>query len=181
VLPRSNSERIYTMIVQFVGSMVNAVIIGSLTAVIGSMDTNARIKQEELEGVSSFVEVRQFPNKLGKRIRRHFRHFYSLKSAIDEKKILSELSAQLRKEVSTFLVSEIMGQKSFFMTLPSSLWSELLPLLRPMRFERGEVVSRAGDVRPNHTHMDKAIEYSCHVCLSVICCGFVVVSVFFMN
>lgn len=128
------------------GAIVCAVIIGSLTAVISSMDTNARITAEELEGVSSFVEVREFPVKLGKKIRRHFRHFYSLKSAIDESKILSELSSKLRKEVSTYLVSEIMGKESFFTTIPKHLWSQLLPLLRPMRFEIGEKAANAGDV-----------------------------------
>lgn len=147
ILPRSNSEKIYSVILQFIGAIVCAIIIGSLTAVISSMDTNARITAEELEGVSSFVEVRAFPLNLGKKVRRHFRHFYTLKSAIDESKILSELSTKLRKEVSTFLVSEIMGKESFFMTIPKHLWSKLLPLLRPMRFEVGEKAARAGDVR----------------------------------
>lgn len=134
------------MILQFIGAIVSAIIIGSLTAVISSMDTNARITAEELEGVSSFVEVRQFPPGLGKRVRRHFRHFYSLKSAIDETKILSELSTSLRKEVSDYLVIEIMGKESFFMSLPKSLWSGLLPLLRPMRFEPKETAAKAGEV-----------------------------------
>jgi hypothetical protein len=91
------------------------------------------------------LQVRNIPEALGRRIRRHFRQFYSVKSAIDETRIFSDLSTSLRKEVSGFLVSELMGDRSFFIKLPKSLWPKMLPLLRPMSFERGEVVCVQGE------------------------------------
>ena len=97
---------------------------------------------KQLDSVASFVVNRGFPEGLGRRIRRHFRHFYSLKSAIDESKIFSELSTSLRKEVSAYLVSDLMGQESFFMSMSPVLWPRLLPLLRPMRFEKDELICR---------------------------------------
>jgi len=106
------------------------------------MDMNTRKKAEQLDAVSSFVVIKAFPYKMGRRIRRHFRHFYSLKSAIDESKIFSELSTSLRKEVSAYLVSDLMGQESFFMSMSPVLWPRLLPLLRPMRFEKDELICR---------------------------------------
>jgi hypothetical protein len=125
---------------EFIAALVFGIVIGSITAVVSSMDMNARKTAESLDAVSSFVTVRRFPENLGRRIRRHFRHFYSLKSAIDETKIFSDLSTPLRKEVSTYLVQELMGSKSFFVTLSETFWPKLLPLLRPMGFEKGEVV-----------------------------------------
>lgn len=146
IIPVSNSERIFAMILEFVGAITFAMIIASLTSIITSMDMNTRKTAEQLDAVASFVEVRQFPEALGRRIRRHFRHFYSLKSAIDETKIFTDLSAVLRKEVSTYLVVELMGRESFFMTIPNNLWSLLLPLLRPMRFEQKEVICAQDEV-----------------------------------
>lgn len=125
---------------EFIAAIIFGIVIGSITAVVSSMDMNARKTAESLDAVSSFVAVRHFPENLGRRIRRHFRHFYSLKSAIDETKIFSDLSTPLRKEVSTYLVQELMGSKSFFVTLSETFWPRLLPLLRPMGFEKGEVV-----------------------------------------
>jgi hypothetical protein len=136
---------LYSIGVEFVAAIVFGVVIGSITAVVTSMDMNARKTAESLDAVSSFVAVRRFPEKLGRRIRRHFRHFYSLKSAIDESKIFSDLSTPLRKEVSTYLVQELMGSESFFVTLSETFWPKLLPLLRPMGFEKGEVVCVADE------------------------------------
>ena len=64
---------------------------------------------ERLDVVSSYVKNRQLPLGLGRRLRRHFRHFYSQKTAIDEQEILADLSTSLRMEVSSFLLSGIMG------------------------------------------------------------------------
>ena len=101
--------------------------------------------EEQLDSVASFVAVRRFPSSLGRRIRRHFRQFYKIKSAIDESKIFSEMSTSLRKEVSAYLIEELMGSGSFFMSMPPVLWPRLLPLLRPMRFEPGEIVQQQGE------------------------------------
>jgi len=47
--------------------------------------------------------------------------------------------------VSQFLVLEIMGSESFFMTISASLWPRLLPLLQPMTFEAHERVCMQGE------------------------------------
>ena len=60
---------------------------------------------DQLDAVASFVNNREFPSALGRRIRRHFRQFYSKKSAIDEVKIFNEMSTTLRKDVSEYIVS----------------------------------------------------------------------------
>jgi hypothetical protein len=145
IITHNNAERIFTVCLQFIGAIIFAMVIAQITAVVSTMDTNARKTAEQLDAVTSFVEVRQFPDALGRRIRRHFRHFYSLKSAIDESKIFSELSTTLRREVSAYLVSELMGADSFFSTMPPMLWPRLLPLLRPTRFEKTELVAVQGE------------------------------------
>ena len=48
-------------------------------------------------------------------------------------------------EVSSFLVSGLMGQVPMLKTLSPDSWARILPLLRPARFERGEVVCAQGD------------------------------------
>jgi hypothetical protein len=74
-----------------------------------------------------------------------FFRFYEKKSAIDESKIFNDLSSNLRKEVSAYLVEELMGSESFFMSLSPTLWPFLLPLLRPMSFEQDEHVCVQGE------------------------------------
>jgi hypothetical protein len=145
ILPFNNVERAYSIVLEFIGAIIFAMVIAQITAVVSTMDTNARQIAEHLDAVTSFVDMRKFPGKLGRRIRRHFRHFYSLKSAIDEVKIFGELSQTLRRTVSAFLVSDLMGSDSFFSKMPPMLWPKLLPLLRPMRFEATETLAVQGE------------------------------------
>ena len=103
VIPANNLERVYVVFMEIVGAILFATIIANITAVVTSMDVNARLRSEQLDSVSSFVAHRRFPTILSRRIRRHFRRFYENKSAIDETKILNELSTSLRKEGAPLL------------------------------------------------------------------------------
>ena len=145
IITRNNTERAFTIFLEFVGSFVFAMITAALNSVVTSMDLNARKTAEQLDAVASFVKTRKFPEDLGRRVRRHFRHFYSMKSAIDETKIFNELSTSLRKEVSMYLVSELMGDVELFRNMSPVLLPRLLPLLRPMRFETDENVCEQGE------------------------------------
>jgi len=145
ILPRNNNERLFVVFLEFASSIVFATVIGLITAVVTSLDLGAKKKAEGLAEVSAFVSFRRFPKKLGRRVRRHFRNFYSVKTATDEKKIFNTLSTQLRKDVSEFLVLELMGSESFFMTMSTTLWPRLLPLLQPMTFEANEKLCNQGE------------------------------------
>ena len=142
---KNSSERLYVIVLEFVAAIVFATTVANITSAVTSMDTNARNTAEQLDAVNSFVRCRKFPEKIGRKISRHFRHFYSKKSAIDEAKIFAELPTGLRKEVSSFLVVELLGNESFFMKMPPTLWPRLLPLLKPMGFEPCELVCTQGD------------------------------------
>jgi len=142
ILATNDAERVYVIFMEFVGAYIFAMIIGFLTTVVMLEDVNSRNKADQLDAVASFVQVRKFPESLGRRIRRHFRQYYTLKSAINEAKIFNELSTSLRKEVSEFLVTELLGPDSFFATIPTNIWSRLLPILRPMGFEDEECICR---------------------------------------
>jgi len=145
ILPRNNSERLFVIFLEFASSIVFATVIGLITAVVTSLDMGAKKKAEGLAEVSSFIAFRRFPQKLSRRIRRHFRNFYSLKTAMDEKKIFSEMSTALRKDVSEFLVFDLMGSDSFFTTVSTTLWPRLLPLLQPMTIEANERLCKQGE------------------------------------
>jgi hypothetical protein len=73
------------------------------------------------------------------------RHFFEAKTAIDEQSILSDLPTDLRHEVSTFLISDLMKTVTLFRDLEPSSWSRILPLLRPCRFEGGSLICSQGE------------------------------------
>ena len=114
-------------------------------AVVTAQDMNTRKTAEQLDAVASFVERKNFPEHLGRRIRRHFRHVYSLKTAIDENKIFTELSTSLRAEVSDYLLEKNLWQVTLFRSMSRTLWPRLLPQLRPVHFDREDLLCSQGE------------------------------------
>ena len=105
------------------------------------------------------------PGDLGRRIRRHFRHFFENKSSLDESTILMEMSTALRQELTDFLVQGgPMSEVALFHSMSPVYWARVLPLLRPCMFARDEVICRQGE--------DCVESY-------VFCCSFCCFYVFF--
>ena len=72
------------MLIEAGGGLVYAMIIASFTSIVQTMDSNTKLVQQELDSISSYCRIANFPKKLGKRVRRYFRHYYASKSAIDQ-------------------------------------------------------------------------------------------------
>jgi hypothetical protein len=142
---RNDDERVFSVVLEFIGAGVLATCVASMTAVVTAQDMNSRKTAEQLDAVASFVISKNFPENLGRRIRRHFRHVYSIKTAIDESKIFTELSTSLRAEVSAYLLENKMGQVTLFRSMSRTLWPRLLPMLRPVHFERADLICAQGE------------------------------------
>jgi hypothetical protein len=145
ISPLNDTERAFTIALEAVGCVMYALIVAVLTSAIMSSDANARAIATRLEAVTSYIKARGFSPVLARKLRLYFRHFYSEKMAIDEQEILKDLSTSLRMEVSTFLVSELMGQVSLFRLLSPVHWSMVLPLLRPCRFTALDYICQQGE------------------------------------
>jgi hypothetical protein len=145
ITAQNNVERLYVIGLEFVAIIIFSYTIANITFVVTFMNANARKTAEQLDSVNSFVQVRNFPQKMGRKIIRHFRDFYRRQRTIDEAKLFAELSTGLRKEVSSYLVENLLGKESFFVAMPSNLWPRLLPLLKPTGFKLGELVCTQGE------------------------------------
>jgi len=145
ILPYNANEKIFCIFAQITGGFVYAMIIASLTAVVTFQESNDRIKHEKMGQVVSYINIRRFPRKLGRKIRRHFRELFDAQVAVDETAILNELSADLRIEVSQYLVAEMMEDVMPFKDMSPIQWSIILPLLRPFVYETDQVLCTQGE------------------------------------
>jgi len=67
---KNNTERLYVIALELAGAIIFASIIGSITALVTSVDANARNKKEQLDMVASFCAERNFPGDMARKIRR---------------------------------------------------------------------------------------------------------------
>jgi len=146
IFPYSNTERLTCIFLQICGGFVMAWVIASLTSILTSVDANTSNAIARMEGVASYITKMNVPEELGRRIRRHFRHFFENKSSLDESTIMMEMSTALRQELTEFLVQNgPMSEVVLFKSMSSVYWARVLPLLRPCMFARHEVVCRQGE------------------------------------
>jgi len=149
IFPINNSERGVAIVIEAGGGLVYAMIIASVTSIVQTMDANTKLVREELDSISSYCRISNFPKKLGKSIRRYFRHYYAAKSAIDAGAILKNLSHALRSEVAEFEGAHLLGSVDIFRSLASGdnreVWAGILPLLLPIKYEEGDVICQQGE------------------------------------
>ena len=81
------------------GSMLYALLVASLTAVISEADPAARAYRAKVDTVNHYMRYAQLPRPLRSKLRDYLELAYPAKCAFDEDAILDELTAPLRQEV----------------------------------------------------------------------------------
>jgi hypothetical protein len=89
---------------------------------------------------------RKFPSDLQYRVRRYFKHYFTLKSALDERTILKDLSSHLRNEVCLHLLDDALHGIPLFQILQLEELSTLIGILKPFALNRSDHITHAGEV-----------------------------------
>ena len=118
IVPQSTHERIYAILAMIVGGGFYGYIIASMASVAGSVDRNQAIYNEKMELLQSYMERRNFPYALRRKLRLYFKRYFEVRTALDEEAILDHLEPGLRQEVSSFLVDDIVWRTPLFADLP---------------------------------------------------------------
>ncbi len=99
VPPVLQAEFVCNLLSILVGSMLYAVLIASLTAVLSESDPAARAYRAKVDTVNAYMRYAQLPSELRSKLREYLELAYPAKCAFDEDAILAELTAPLRQQV----------------------------------------------------------------------------------
>ena len=92
----SDNERIYAIFTEIVGAIVFGFLIGNISNLLDQMDRRASTSQRRLNVVTMYCKVREIPDLLTKRVRRHMDYYLSHTSVFPENTILEQLTPKLR-------------------------------------------------------------------------------------
>ena len=109
-----------------------------------SFNMSSRYEITRMADISAFLNKRQFPTSMKRRLRRYFKHFYSKKAIPIGVILVTELAGPLREEVARELVDEEIACVPMFKELPASSLVKLQSFLRPVRLRKGEVLVTMG-------------------------------------
>lgn len=146
ISPQTDSERVYSIATMVFGGCFYAYVIATLSSIVTNQDANQRLVSERMDSIQSFMRIRRFPKQLMRRVRKYYRHYYEMKSALHESAILEDLSPALRSEVVLFLVDRSVMQNPLFQQMSPKSFARLLRILYPLKLEKDEFLFHEGDI-----------------------------------
>jgi potassium voltage-gated channel Eag-related subfamily H protein 4 len=64
ICPNNNGERVYAIVAMVVGGAFYGYIIGNISSIVSSVDSNRRAYNERMEIIHTYMKIRKFPPEL---------------------------------------------------------------------------------------------------------------------
>ena len=126
-------------------SMLYLYVVATLTALMTSVDMRNVLYRENMDKVSLYLNSKSLPRALHLKVLRYFEHFYGKHATVsNEAEILANLDTKLRRDVASVLSNATFKKTHLFSDFHEDVHLRLLPILRPVRAEKGERVFEAG-------------------------------------
>ena len=118
----------------------------TLMTLISSKRKQSSRMNERLMSIMSYMQKKNFPRNLFRKVYRYYHHYYERKTAFDEAQILGELSEKLRGEVSSFMAFTTFSSAELFHKYDVKYLTLILLITKPVRVQHGESIIEAGQL-----------------------------------
>jgi len=138
-------HKIYAMMVMLFGVGVYGFVIGNVANILLKRDPARTQFLNNLERLRSFVNFREIPPQLQKRIRSYYEYIWKQKIGANESEFISGLPDGLKTEVELFLKRDILERIPLFKGISDSFLREVSLHLRPVVYTPGDYIFKQGD------------------------------------
>jgi len=138
-------HKIYAMMVMLFGVGVYGFVIGNVANILLKRDPARTQFLNNLERLRSFVNFREIPPELQKRIRSYYEYIWKQKIGANESEFISGLPDGLKTEVELFLKRDILERIPLFKGISDSFLREVSLHLRPVVYTPGDYIFKQGD------------------------------------
>ena len=145
ISPMNDSEVLYSTFAMILGGAFYGYTIAKIATMMQGLDANARVFNERMDAIVSYMRQRDFPKDLFQKVHRYYRNYFEHKTALDEHIILDGLSRSLQFEVSTYLAQDKFRSSYLFSKVSDEILTGLLYALNPIRTAVDEVVFRMAE------------------------------------
>ena len=145
IVPVTNVERIYVIMVALVGAVIFSHCLGTISSLISQVAGVEDRVQAKLRSVQEYLQFRGIPTEVRRKVKAHYQHCWR-RSAVpyDEQTILSELSGGLRSQVLRSIGGTVVLELPIFAGFEAECVGFLASRLQKMVFTEGEVIYREG-------------------------------------
>ncbi|KAG1945038.1 potassium voltage-gated channel subfamily H [Pimephales promelas] len=114
VSPNTNSEKIFSICVMLIGSLMYASIFGNVSAIIQRLYSGTARYHMQMLRVKEFIRFHQIPNPLRQRLEEYFQHSWTYTNGIDLNTVLKGFPECLQADICLHLNQSLLqGCKAF--------------------------------------------------------------------
>ncbi|XP_029569209.1 potassium voltage-gated channel subfamily H member 5 [Salmo trutta] len=114
IAPTTDREKIFSVAMMIVGSLLYAAIFGNVTTIFQQMYTNTNRKHKMLTDVRDFLKLYQVPNELRERLMDSIVSTWSMSKGIDTEMVLSICPKDMRADICVHLNRKVFSEHPAF-------------------------------------------------------------------
>uniref|UniRef100_A0A8C9V1G0 Voltage-gated inwardly rectifying potassium channel KCNH2 n=1 Tax=Scleropages formosus TaxID=113540 RepID=A0A8C9V1G0_SCLFO len=146
VSPNTNSEKIFSICVMLIGSLMYASIFGNVSAIIQRLYSGTARYHTQMLRVREFIRFHQIPNPLRQRLEEYFQHAWSYTNGIDMNAVLKGFPECLQADICLHLNRTLLQNCKAFKGSSKGCLRALAMRFRTTHAPPGDTLVHAGDV-----------------------------------
>ncbi|XP_044591046.1 potassium voltage-gated channel subfamily H member 7 isoform X7 [Cotesia glomerata] len=146
VAPNTDTEKIFTIVVMLIGSLMYASIFGNVSAIIQRLYSGTARYHTQMLRVREFIRFHQIPNPLRQRLEEYFQHAWTYTNGIDMNSVLKGFPECLQADICLHLNRQLLNNcKAFEKASPGCLRALSLKF-KTTHAPPGDTLVHRGDV-----------------------------------
>ncbi|XP_058859172.1 potassium voltage-gated channel subfamily H member 6-like [Acipenser ruthenus] len=146
VSPNTNSEKIFSICVMLIGSLMYASIFGNVSAIIQRLYSGTARYHTQMLRVKEFIRFHQIPSSLRQRLEEYFQHAWSYTNGIDMNAVLKGFPECLQADICLHLNRTLLQNCKAFRGASKGCLRALAMRFKTTHAPPGDTLVHCGDV-----------------------------------
>ncbi|EHB07360.1 Potassium voltage-gated channel subfamily H member 6 [Heterocephalus glaber] len=146
VSPNTNSEKVFSICVMLIGSLMYASIFGNVSAIIQRLYSGTARYHTQMLRVKEFIRFHQIPNPLRQRLEEYFQHAWSYTNGIDMNAVLKGFPECLQADICLHLHRSLLQHCPAFRGASKGCLRALAVKFKTTHAPPGDTLVHLGDV-----------------------------------
>ncbi|NXO77831.1 KCNH5 protein, partial [Sitta europaea] len=145
IAPTTDGEKIFSVAMMMVGSLLYATIFGNVTTIFQQMYANTNRYHEMLNNVRDFLKLYQVPKGLSERVMDYIVSTWSMSKGIDTEKVLSICPKDMRADICVHLNRKVFNEHPAFRLASDGCLRALAVEFQTIHCAPGDLIYHAGE------------------------------------
>ncbi|XP_063068050.1 potassium voltage-gated channel subfamily H member 5-like, partial [Engraulis encrasicolus] len=145
IAPSTDGEKIFSVAMMMVGSLLYATIFGNVTTIFQQMYANTNRYHEMLNNVRDFLQLYQVPKGLSERVMDYVVSTWAMSKGIDTDKVLSICPKDMRADICVHLNRKVFNEHPAFRLASDGCLRSLALEFQTLHSAPGDLIFHAGD------------------------------------